>query len=92
MIGEVGALGAGLVPNAIGLSKQYAGSHMWGSMLFAGLAIVILVMLHVMQIRGARTWVEKGKVAGRAVHEAPTHKQLYAKPACGAASTFASSY
>ena len=33
MIGEVGALGGGFVPNAMGLSKQYAGTYFWG---FAG--------------------------------------------------------
>jgi nitrate/nitrite transporter NarK len=27
MIGEIGALGGGLVPNAMGLSKQYLGSY-----------------------------------------------------------------
>ncbi len=30
MIGEIGALGGGLVPAAMGLSKQYAGSYAWG--------------------------------------------------------------
>ena len=30
MIGEIGALGGGLVPNAMGLSKQYAGTYLWG--------------------------------------------------------------
>ena len=35
MIGEIGALGGGLVPNAMGLSKQYLGSYAWGFLLFA---------------------------------------------------------
>ncbi len=60
MIGEIGALGGGLVPNAMGLSKQYAGSYMWGFFLFAALALLMLVMLRVMQIRWTRTWAEKG--------------------------------
>ncbi len=60
MIGEVGALGGGLVPNAMGLSKQYFGSYSGGFFLFAALAVTMLVMLRVMQIRWTRTWAEKG--------------------------------
>ena len=60
MIGEIGALGGGLVPNAMGLSKQYAGSYMWGFFFFATLSLVMLVMLRVMQLRWTRTWAEKG--------------------------------
>jgi NNP family nitrate/nitrite transporter-like MFS transporter len=60
MIGEIGALGGGLVPNAMGLSKQYLGSYAWGFILFAGLSLVMLVMLRVMQLRWTRTWAEKG--------------------------------
>ena len=60
MIGEIGALGGGLVPAAMGLSKQYAGSYAWGFVLFAVLAILMLAMLRVMQIRWTRTWAEKG--------------------------------
>ena len=40
MIGEIGALGGGLVPNAMGLSKQYLGSYLWGFVFFAVLALV----------------------------------------------------
>lgn len=60
MIGEIGALGGGLVPNAMGLSKQYAGTYMWGFFFFAGLSLCMLVMLRLMQIRWTRTWAEKG--------------------------------
>ncbi|MDO9165432.1 MAG: MFS transporter [Rhodoferax sp.] len=60
MIGEFGALGGGLLPNAMGLSKQYAGSYAWGFVIFAALAVAMLVMLRLMQIRWTRTWAEKG--------------------------------
>jgi NNP family nitrate/nitrite transporter-like MFS transporter len=60
MIGEIGALGGGLVPNAMGLSKQYMGSYVWGFVLFAVLAVVMLGVMRVMQIRWTRTWAEKG--------------------------------
>jgi NNP family nitrate/nitrite transporter-like MFS transporter len=60
MIGEIGALGGGLVPSAMGLSKQYLGTYFWGFALFAALSALMLVMLRIMQIRWTRTWAEKG--------------------------------
>ncbi len=60
MIGELGALGGGIVPNALGLSKQYLGSYSAGFFLFAGLALVVLAVMRFMQIRWTRTWAEKG--------------------------------
>jgi NNP family nitrate/nitrite transporter-like MFS transporter len=60
MIGEIGALGGGLVPNAMGLSKQHAGSYVWGFLLFAALALAVLLMMRRMQLRWTRTWAEKG--------------------------------
>ena len=60
MIGEIGALGGGLVPNAMGLSKQYFGSYAGGFYVFSGLSVAMLVMLRTMQIRWTRTWAEKG--------------------------------
>lgn len=60
MIGEIGALGGGLVPNAMGLSKHHAGSYLWGFLLFAALALAVLLMMRRMQLRWTRTWAEKG--------------------------------
>jgi NNP family nitrate/nitrite transporter-like MFS transporter len=60
MIGEVGALGGGFLPNAMGQSKQLAGTYLWGFVSFAVLALVMLVMLRFVQIRWTRTWAEKG--------------------------------
>jgi NNP family nitrate/nitrite transporter-like MFS transporter len=60
MIGEIGALGGGFLPNAMGLSKQYAGSYLWGFVSFAVLALLMLGMLRIVQIRWTRTWAEKG--------------------------------
>lgn len=66
MIGEVGALGGGLVPNLMGLSRQHAGSYLWGFVAFAVLAVLMLGVMRVMQIRWTRTWAEKGGRARRA--------------------------
>ncbi|WP_311221311.1 MULTISPECIES: MFS transporter [unclassified Acidovorax] len=60
MIGEIGALGGGFIPNAMGLSKQYAGTYLWGFVLFSACAASMLVLLRVMQLRWTRTWAEKG--------------------------------
>ncbi|HET6788159.1 MAG TPA: MFS transporter [Aquabacterium sp.] len=60
MIGELGALGGGFIPNAMGLSKQYSGSYFYGFAAFAALGVGVLVMMRVMQIRWTRTWAEKG--------------------------------
>jgi MFS transporter, NNP family, nitrate/nitrite transporter len=60
MIGEIGALGGGVIPNAMGMSKQHTGSYLWGFVGFAVCAVIVLVMLRSMQIRWTRTWAEKG--------------------------------
>jgi len=60
MIGEIGALGGGFLPNAMGQSKQLAGTYLWGFVAFAALALAMLVMLRRVQIRWTRTWAEKG--------------------------------
>jgi NNP family nitrate/nitrite transporter-like MFS transporter len=60
MIGEIGALGGGFLPNAMGLSKQYSGSYLWGFVAFTALALGMLAMLRIVQIRWTRTWAEKG--------------------------------
>jgi NNP family nitrate/nitrite transporter-like MFS transporter len=60
MIGEIGALGGGLIPNAMGLSKQHTGTYLWGFVLFALCTVLVLMMLRTMQFRWTRTWAEKG--------------------------------
>ena len=72
MIGEIGALGGGFLPNAMGQSKQVAGTYLWGFVSFALLALVMLLMLRVVQIRWTRTWAEKG---GRARNALPPSSQ-----------------
>ena len=60
MIGEIGALGGGFIPNAMGLSKQYQGTFFWGFASFGLVALAMLMLLRVVQIRWTRTWAEKG--------------------------------
>ena len=68
MIGEIGALGGGFLPNAMGLSKQFAGSYLYGFLSFTLLALLMLGLLRWVQIRWTRTWAEKG---GRAKVSSP---------------------
>jgi NNP family nitrate/nitrite transporter-like MFS transporter len=76
MIGEIGALGGGLVPNAMGLSKQYLGSYVWGFVFFGALSLVMLGVMRVMQIRWTRTWAEKGGRARTSPQPAETKKYV----------------
>ncbi len=71
MIGEIGALGGGLVPNAMGLSTQYLGSYLWGFVFFGALSLAMLGVMRVMQIRWTRTWAEKGGRARVATSHSP---------------------
>jgi len=71
MIGEVGALGGGFLPNAMGWSKQLSGGYLWGFVAFTLLALAMLVMLRIVQIRWTRTWAEKGGRARPAAAEPP---------------------
>jgi MFS transporter, NNP family, nitrate/nitrite transporter len=60
MIGEIGALGGGFVPNAMGLSRQYTGTSAWGFAVFAACAVVVLLMLRAMQAGWTRSWAGQG--------------------------------
>jgi NNP family nitrate/nitrite transporter-like MFS transporter len=81
MIGEVGALGGGLIPNAMGQSKQWTGGYLWGFVACAALALAMLVVLRVMQGRWTRTWAEKGgRARGTAASATPTPASHYGKP------------
>lgn len=67
MIGELGALGGGFVPNLMGQSKQHSGTYLWGFVAFALFSLLMLYVLRVMQARWTSSWAGRG---GRA-HVAP---------------------
>lgn len=72
MIGEIGALGGGILPNALGLSKQHTGSYQAGWICYAALAFAILIMMRVVARSWTRTWVGAG---GRALIPTRTTKR-----------------
>ena len=68
MIGELGALGGGLVPSVMGMGRQYLGTYAWGFAFFAACALVTLGLLRALQAGWTSSWVGAG---GRARGAAP---------------------
>jgi NNP family nitrate/nitrite transporter-like MFS transporter len=68
MIGEIGALGGGVLPNLLGQSKQHTGSYAAGFIAYAAIASGVLLMLLIVSRRWTRTWVGAG---GRALSDEP---------------------
>lgn len=64
MIGEIGALGGGILPNVLGFSKQHTGNYREGWIAYAALAFAILIVMRVVSRSWTRTWVGAG---GRAL-------------------------
>ena len=60
MIGEIGALGGAVLPNVMGLSKQWTGNFGPGFLIYAAFAATVLLGLRVLQRRWTRTWVGPG--------------------------------
>jgi MFS transporter, NNP family, nitrate/nitrite transporter len=69
MVGEIGALGGGVLPNLLGQSMQRTGSYATGFVIYAALAAVILVMMLIVSRTWMRTWVGPG---GRALVHSST--------------------
>lgn len=63
LIGEIGALAGGFLPNAMGLGKQYLGSFTPGFLSGTLLAVCVLVTLRLVLKAWTSTWVGEGGVA-----------------------------
>jgi NNP family nitrate/nitrite transporter-like MFS transporter len=68
MIGEIGALGGGILPNLLGQSKQHTGSYRGGFLLYAALAVGVLILMRIAARSWTHSWVAS---AGRALNAAP---------------------
>jgi NNP family nitrate/nitrite transporter-like MFS transporter len=64
MIGEIGALGGGILPNVLGYSKQHTGSFRSGWIAYAALALAVLGVMRFVARSWTKTWVGPG---GRAL-------------------------
>ena len=71
MIGEIGALGGSIIPNAMGVSKQATGSFAAGFGFFAALAVFVCVVLFVAQRRWVGRWIGPG---GRVLAPSPSDR------------------
>ncbi|SEG70195.1 MFS transporter, NNP family, nitrate/nitrite transporter [Bryocella elongata] len=60
MIGEIGALGGGILPNILGQSKQHLGSFGPGFAAYAAFAACVVVMLAAVSRKWAGTWIGAG--------------------------------
>ena len=66
MIGEIGALGGSILPNLLGQSRQRTGSYTTGFIIYAVLALLILILIRRVSKRWTNNWVGEG---GRALKE-----------------------
>jgi NNP family nitrate/nitrite transporter-like MFS transporter len=73
MIGEIGALGGGILPNLLGQSKQHTGSYRAGFLLYAVLAVGVLVVMRIVARSWTRSWITP---SGRAIDATPTHSAV----------------
>jgi MFS transporter, NNP family, nitrate/nitrite transporter len=60
MIGEIGALGGGILPNLLGQSWQRTGSYAAGLICFGMLALCVLALMRIASSEWTRTWVGAG--------------------------------
>jgi len=60
LIGEIGALAGGFLPNAMGMGKQYLGSFAPGFVSGALLTLCVMVALSLVTKRWTSTWVGEG--------------------------------
>ncbi len=74
MIGEIGALGGSILPNATGLSKQATGSFAAGFAFFALLAVGVCAVLYAAQKHWVGRWIGRG---GRALTAPPGGKPAF---------------
>lgn len=65
MIGEIGALGGGILPNLLGQAKQHTGSYAAGFIVYAALALCVMVMMLVVSRQWTKSWAGAG---GRALN------------------------
>lgn len=71
LIGEVGALAGGFLPNAMGLGKEHANSFTPGFLSGTVLAVFVLIALALVTRKWTATWVGKGGKALDQAHPEP---------------------
>jgi NNP family nitrate/nitrite transporter-like MFS transporter len=73
LIGEIGALAGGLLPNAMGMGKEYFGTFAPGFLSGTALTVFVIIALMIVNRHWTSTWVGKdGKALINNVHPAKT--------------------
>lgn len=72
MIGEIGALGGGILPNLLGQAKQHTGSYSLGFVVYSAIALCVLAMMLLVSRRWTKTWAGSG---GRALIQSPSETE-----------------
>lgn len=70
LVGEIGALAGGFLPNAMGLGKEYWGSFSPGFISGTLLAVGVLIALVMVTKKWTSTWIGEGGKAREEDHEA----------------------
>jgi NNP family nitrate/nitrite transporter-like MFS transporter len=60
LVGEIGALAGGFLPNAMGLGKQWGGTYTPGFVFLVGLSVASLLVLGLVTRRWTTSWVGAG--------------------------------
>ena len=58
MVGEIGALGGAIIPNAMGISKQLTGNFAFGFITFAGVIVIAHFLLRKMEKEWVGEWID----------------------------------
>ncbi|MCC7137161.1 MAG: NarK/NasA family nitrate transporter [Planctomycetes bacterium] len=74
LVGEIGALAGGFLPNAMGIGRKTTGSFAPGFLAGTALSIAVLVTLAIVSRRWTRTWVGEG---GKALDDAHGHSHSH---------------
>ena len=77
LVGEIGALAGGFLPNAMGIGRKTTGSFAPGFLAGTALSIAVLVTLAIVSRRWTRTWVGEG---GKALDDAHGHSHGHGHP------------
>jgi NNP family nitrate/nitrite transporter-like MFS transporter len=59
LIGEIGALAGGLLPNAMGMGKEYFGTFAPGFLSGTALTVFVIIALMIVNRHWTSTWVGK---------------------------------
>lgn len=80
MIGEIGALGGGVLPNLLGQAKQHTGSYAAGFVVYAAFACCVFLMMRIVSRGWTKSWIGVGgRALSRPRHQVTLHSAAEAE-------------